>query len=47
MIVTYFYTILELSIKSLKEGTITSSLAEIRDETQKWAQKKYNGVEQG
>jgi hypothetical protein len=47
MIVTYFYTILELSIKSLKEGTITPSLAGIRDETQKWARKKYKGVEQG
>jgi hypothetical protein len=47
MIVTYFYTILELSIKSLKEGMRTPSLAEIGDKIQNWVQKKYNMIKQG
>jgi hypothetical protein len=38
MILTYFYTISELSIKSLKEGTITPSLA-------KYGMKPKNGHE--
>jgi hypothetical protein len=33
MILTYFYTILELSIKSLKEGTRIPNLARTRDKS--------------
>jgi hypothetical protein len=43
----YTGNILELSIKSLKEGTRAPSLAETGDETRNWAQKKYKGVEWG
>jgi hypothetical protein len=38
---------LELSIKSLKEGTRTPNLAGSGDETRNWARKKYKGVERG
>jgi hypothetical protein len=37
----------ELSVKLLKEGTRTPSLAKTGDKTQNWAWKKYKGVEQG
>jgi len=43
----YTGNILELSVKSLKEGTRAPSLAETGDETRNWAPKKYKGVEQG
>jgi hypothetical protein len=36
---------LELSIKSLKEGTRTPNLAGSEDETRNWVRIKYKGVE--
>ncbi len=47
MILTYFYTILELSIKSLKEGMRTLSLVETGTKSKIGCKKKYNMVEQG
>jgi len=46
MILTYFYTILELSIKSLKEGTRIPNLVGTKDKS-KIGHEKKNKVKQG